>query len=72
MLAVQTPAKEAKRSSPCMRQVAATVSMAQWPAGVRRDRVGHRVPGQRAGMSGAWACTAGRTTDAGTSSQNGR
>ena len=70
MLAVQTPARYAKRSIPCMRQVAPSVSVAQWPAGERRDRVGHRVPGHCAGMAGAWACPAGRTTEAGMSSPN--
>jgi len=44
--------------------------LAPWPAGGRRDRVGHRVPGHWAGMAGAWAYPAGRTTEAGTSSAN--
>ena len=70
VLAVQTPAREAARSSPCTRQVAPTVSVAQWPAGERRDRVGHHVPGPWAGLAGAWTCPAGRTTEAGTSSTN--
>ena len=46
------------------------VRVAPWPAGGRRDRVGHRVPGHWAGMAGAWAYPAGRTTEAGTSSPN--
>jgi len=70
VLAVQTPAREAARSSPCTRQVDPTVSMAQWPAGERRDWAGHRVPGLSAGMAGAWASPAGRTKEAGTSSTN--
>ncbi len=40
------------------------VRVAPWPAGGRRDRVGHRVPGHWAGMVGAWAYPAGRTTEA--------
>ena len=46
------------------------VRVAPWPAGGPRDRVGHRVPGHWAGMAGAWAYPAGRTTEAGTSSPN--
>jgi len=70
MLAVQTPARKAKRSRLCIRQVVPRVSLAQWPAGERRDRVGDRVPGPWAGMAGAWAAPAGRMTDAGTSCPN--
>ena len=46
------------------------VRVAPWPAGGPRDRVGHRVPGHWARMAGAWACPAGRTTEAATSSPN--
>ena len=46
------------------------VRVAPWPAGGPRDRVGHRVPGHWAGMAGAWACPAGRTTEAGKSCLN--
>ena len=70
MLAVHTLARQANRCMPCIRQVAPIVSMAQWPAGGRRDRVGDRVPGPWAGMAGARACPAGRTTEAGTSCLN--
>jgi hypothetical protein len=68
MLAVQASARQANRSSPCIRQVAKSVSLLRRPAGGRRDRVGLRVPGHWAGMSGGWACPAGRTTEAGASS----
>jgi len=70
MLTVQTSARSANRSRPCIRQVVASVSKAQWPAGERRDRVGNRVPGHWAGMSGTWACPAGRKREAGTCCPN--
>ncbi len=46
------------------------IRVAPWPAGGRCDRFGHPVPGHWAGMAGAWACAAGRTTEAGTSCLN--
>jgi len=48
MLAVNGLAGQANRFRPCIRQAAPSVSLAQWPAGERRDRDGGRlgVPGR--------------------------